>query len=112
MDTSPINVLFLCTHNSARSILAEALLNHIGKGRFKGFSAGSSPRENQQPNPLDLKVLRAAGIVLGRMMSDSFAGIAPVSVIGFVVAQCLGASAGAPLARNLEVPWFHCRMPT
>ncbi len=94
----------MCTYNSARSILAEALLNHIGKGRFKGFSAGSSPRGDQQPNPLGLKVLRAAGIVLERMMSDSFAGIAPVSAIGFVVAQCLGASVGALLARVLEAP--------
>ncbi len=58
----PLNVLFLCTHNSARSILAEALLNHLGKGRFKGFSAGSSPRDNQQPNPLGLQVLQHAGI--------------------------------------------------
>lgn len=57
-----LNVLFLCTHNSARSILAEATLNHIGKGRFKAFSAGSSPRENQQPHPLGLKVLQHAGI--------------------------------------------------
>ncbi len=62
MTTKPINVLFLCTHNSARSILAEAMLNHIGQGRFKAFSAGSSPRENQQPNPLGLQVLKAAGI--------------------------------------------------
>ncbi len=62
MATEPLNVLFLCTHNSARSILAEATLNHIGHGRFKGFSAGSSPRANQQPNPLGLQVLRAAGI--------------------------------------------------
>jgi arsenate reductase len=62
MSQKPINVLFLCTHNSARSILAEATLNHIGRGRFKAFSAGSSPRENQQPNPLGLKVLQAAGI--------------------------------------------------
>jgi arsenate reductase len=59
---TPLNVLFLCTHNSARSILAEATLNHLGQGRFKAFSAGSSPRENQQPNPLALEVLQRAGI--------------------------------------------------
>jgi protein-tyrosine-phosphatase len=57
-----LNVLFLCTHNSARSILAEALLNHIGADRFKAFSAGSSPRENQMPNPFALKVLQNIGI--------------------------------------------------
>ncbi len=61
-DTPPIHVLFLCTHNSARSILAEALLNHMGRGRFKAYSAGSSPREHQQPHPLGLEVLRDAGI--------------------------------------------------
>ena len=58
----PLNVLFLCTHNSARSILAEALLNDMGTSRFKAYSAGSSPRENQQPNPLGLQVLQNAGI--------------------------------------------------
>ena len=76
-DTQPINVLFLCTHNSARSILAEALLNTVGKGRFKAFSAGSSPRENQQPNPLGLQVLQNAGIAIHGMHSkswDVFAG--------------------------------------
>ncbi len=73
----PLNVLFLCTHNSARSILAEALLNHLGQGRFKAFSAGSSPRDNQQPNPLGLQVLRAAGIAAEGLRSkswDEFAG--------------------------------------
>ena len=58
MTDKGLNVLFLCTHNSARSILAEAILNHIGRGRFKAYSAGSSPRENQQPNPLGLQVLQ------------------------------------------------------
>ena len=62
MLEKPVNVLFLCTHNSARSILAEAILNHIGQGRFKAFSAGSSPRENQQSNPLALKTLESVGI--------------------------------------------------
>ena len=68
----PINVLFLCTHNSARSILAEATLNHIGKGRFKAYSAGSSPRANQQPHPLGLQVLRAAGISTEGLHSKSW----------------------------------------
>jgi protein-tyrosine-phosphatase len=72
-----MNVLFLCTHNSARSILAEATLNHLGAGRFKAFSAGSSPRENQKPNPFALEVLRQAGISTAGARSkswDEFAG--------------------------------------
>lgn len=70
--TTPLNVLFLCTHNSARSILAEAMLNHIGGGRFKAYSAGSSPRENQQPNPLGLQVLQAVGISTAGLVSKSW----------------------------------------
>lgn len=71
-NPKPLNVLFLCTHNSARSILAEALLNHLGKGRFQAFSAGSSPRENQQPNPLGLETLRKAGIATDGLHSKSW----------------------------------------
>ena len=70
--TSPLNVLFLCTHNSARSILAEALLNDMGQDRFKAYSAGSSPRENQQPNPLGLQVLQKAGIATEGLRSKSW----------------------------------------
>ena len=72
MTERPLNVLFLCTHNSARSILAEAILNHIGKGRFKAFSAGSSPRDHQQPNPLALQVLHNAGISTEGLRSKSW----------------------------------------
>jgi protein-tyrosine-phosphatase len=72
-STAPtLNVLFLCTHNSARSILAEATLNHIGQGRFKAFSAGSSPRDNQRPNPLGLQVLQSAGISTEGLRSKSW----------------------------------------
>ena len=71
-NKTPLNVLFLCTHNSARSILAEATLNHIGGGRFKAFSAGSSPRANQQPNPLGLQALQAAGISTAGLSSKSW----------------------------------------
>ena len=72
----PLNVLFLCTHNSARSILAEAILNQLGGKNapptFRGFSAGSSPRENQQPNPLALSVLKDAGIPIEGLRSKSW----------------------------------------
>ncbi len=77
MTVRTLNVLFLCTHNSARSILAEALLNHLGAGRFRAYSAGSSPRENQKPNPLALETLHKAGIAIDGLSSkswDVFAG--------------------------------------
>ena len=71
-STAPLNVLFLCTHNSARSILAEALLNAMAGERFKAYSAGSSPRDNQQPNPLGLQVLQAAGFSTEGLRSKSW----------------------------------------
>jgi protein-tyrosine-phosphatase len=71
-DVRPLNVLFLCTHNSARSILAEAMLNHLGNGKFKAYSAGSSPAENQTPNPLAIATLSKAGIATEGLTSKSW----------------------------------------
>jgi arsenate reductase (thioredoxin) len=71
-DAKPLNVLFLCTHNSARSIMAEALLNHIGQGKFKAFSAGSSPAENQTPNPIALSTLEKVGVPTTGLTSKSW----------------------------------------
>jgi len=71
-EPRPLNVLFLCTHNSARSILAEALLNDMGRGKFKAYSAGSSPKDNQEPNPMAIATLQNAGISVEGLSSKSW----------------------------------------
>ena len=86
----PLNVLFLCTHNSARSILAEALLNALGQGRFHAYSAGSSPRANQQPHPLGLLALQHAGIPTAGLRSkgwDEFAS-PDAPVMDLIITVC------------------------
>jgi arsenate reductase len=84
----PYNVLFLCTGNSARSILGEALLNHVGGDRFRGYSAGSHPKG--QVHPMSLQVLAAAGISTEGLRSkawDEFAGPG-APVMDFVFTVC------------------------
>lgn len=64
------NVLFLCTHNSARSIIAEAILEKIGKGRFNAYSAGSEPAK--KPMPAVIERLQALGHDVSRLRSKSW----------------------------------------
>lgn len=52
--SSVYNVLFLCTHNSARSVIAECIINRLGAGKFRGFSAGSTPRGSIHPYAIDM----------------------------------------------------------
>jgi arsenate reductase len=70
MSERPFNVLILCTGNSARSILAESLINYWGRGKFVGYSAGSSPKGTVHPIALDL--LRHMKMPVDGMRSKSW----------------------------------------
>jgi protein-tyrosine-phosphatase len=70
MTERPYNVLFLCTGNSARSILAESLMNHFGKGRFRAYSAGSFPKG--QVHPISLALLNELNLPTAGLRSKSW----------------------------------------
>lgn len=74
LGNSPANVLFLCTGNSARSILAEAILNRLGEGRFNAFSAGSAPKD--RPHPHAIRLLKSLNHDVSGLRSKDWAEFA------------------------------------
>ncbi len=93
--TKTLNVLVLCTGNSARSILGEALFNHFGAGRIRAFSAGSQP--SGEVNPVALETLEKHGIPLPEARSKSWDEFAAPGApqLDFIFTVCASAAGEA-----------------
>src|SRR3974377_261232 len=94
MSGRPYSVLFLCTGNSARSIIAEAILNKLGAGRFRAFSAGSHPKRYVHPETL--RLLRSLGYDTSAFLSKSWSEFADpgAPLLDFVFTACDNAAGG------------------
>ncbi len=111
MTDRPFNVLFLCTGNSARSIIGEAILNKAGKGRFRAYSAGSQPKG--QINPHTIELLKGLGYDTSAYRSKSWSEFTEPSApkFDFVFTVCDNAAAeacpfwpGQPMTAHWGIP--------
>ena len=111
MSEKTYNVLFVCTGNSARSILAEVLLNQMGKGKFKAYSAGSHP--NGTVNPFALSTLRNLRLPTDGLRSKNWSEFATAEApkLDFVFTVCDNAAGevcpvwpGQPMTAHWGVP--------
>jgi protein-tyrosine-phosphatase len=111
MADNPFNVLFLCTGNSARSIMAEAILNKLGAGKFRAFSAGSQPKGWVHPETL--RLLQSLGYDTSRFRSKSWSEFADpgAPLLDFVFTVCDSAAGetcpvwpGQPMTAHWGIP--------